>query len=792
MKVVGHNIRELVPYVGLLQGNIIDFKEYHAQVIEINPLEFGLLNEQKQDGMIRAFTNALRRLSVGQTASLVKLTKPMVLDSFGVEEERKQNAVIENYKRGMYSDKELEARGIVFDNRAALMEYYNNEEKIYKDHFYFVVFSRERGTLQSTVEGISSVISQSSPSIANHILNNNELIAFLKANYGKDFDEREIANLKPEEVLRWIMPNNVKFKASSYSVDGKSYNNFTVMDYPMTVGNAWGYRFFNLADTRVVMNFSVMQKLKSEKMLDKAILEMTTQLKYSGKASTQIEKTTALDSMRELLTALKTGNEQLFDVNINLSCETYMKKEVRARLRELGLAYNEMFCRQTDAFISTNCSRLEKSKRWARGIQTSTLAGVFPFISSALQDPKGFYIGYNQYPVFVDFFKRDRERVNSNMIVIGRSGGGKSFATKTVISNLASDDAKVFICDPENEYELMAHTFGGKIIDVGNGAKERFNPFHVVAELEDDDDNGVVKDNLSQHLQFLEEFFKIILEGIDPDAAETLNKLVVDLYRKKGINTSTDVNKLKPTDYPIFDDLYRYALQEHERAKDEYSKKNLRIVVNYVSKFSTGGRIANLWNGPTNIESTENFMVFSFRSLLANRNEGVARAQMLLTFKYLDNEIIKNREFNLRHKANRRIIIVVDEAHTFINPKFPIALDFMFQMAKRIRKYNGMQIIITQNIRDFMGSEDMIRQSSAIIAASQYSMIFSLSANDVTELVKLYKNAGEINETEQDQIATAGLGECFFITGNQSRTQVKIDVMPEIRNLFDADAGIRR
>ena len=48
-----------------------------------------------------------------------------------------------------------------------------------------------------------------------------------------------------------------------------------------------------------------------------------------------------------------------------------------------------------------------------------------------------------------------------------------------------------------------------------------------------------------------------------------------------------------------------------------------------------------------------------------------------------------NRDYNLKYKANRKIIVVIDEAHVFIDPKFPIALDFMFQLAKRIRKYNG-------------------------------------------------------------------------------------------------------
>ena len=157
---------------------------------------------------------------------------------------------------------------------------------------------------------------------------------------------------------------------------------------------------------------------------------------------------------------------------------------------------------------------------------------------------------------------------------------------------------------------------------------------------------------------------------------------------------------------------------------------------------------------------------------------------MLLVFKYLENEIIRNKDFNTLNDSNRKIVIAVDEAHTFINPKYPMALDFMAQMAKRIRKYGGMQIIITQNIKDFVGSPEIARQSTAVINASQYSMIFSLAPNDISDLVSLYRNAGEINQDEQDSIVTANIGECFFISGPLSRTTFKISPLRTVQDIF--------
>jgi hypothetical protein len=71
-----------------------------------------------------------------------------------------------------------------------------------------------------------------------------------------------------------------------------------------------------------------------------------------------------------------------------------------------------------------------------------------------------------------------------------------------------------------------------------------------------------------------------------------------------------------------------------------------------------------------------------------------------------------------------------------VNEQYPVVLDFMFQLAKRIRKYDGMQIVITQNIKDFAGTSEIARKSTAIINVSQYSLIFSLSPNDMTGLCK--------------------------------------------------------
>ena len=761
---------------------------------------FTLLTEAFQDNVIESFANALRRLNNDQTCSIVKIRKPMVLDNYIYNENKKYDTLYDMQYDGQITEAEIDARAPIFEERVSFFEYINRQQKIYKDYFYIVVYDKDRELLENTVNGMMTALATSLNPVSSKILTGRDLYIFLKANNGKDFDQRDLDIMPFNKYKEWIKPAKIKFNIARYFIDKDSYRVFNLIDYPLQVGNAWAASFFLLDRTKVVMKFNPMPRLESERQIDKAIMEMESKLSKAGRSSTQIDYQTHLDTLKELLVGLKNNNQQLFNVNTFVTCEDSAKKDVRAMLKQQGFRYSEMFSRQIDGFISSNISRLDTMKSTMRGIPTTTLAAAFPFISNSLQDQNGMYLGDNEYPVFVDFFKRDRERVNSNMMIIGKSGSGKSYATKTLLTNLAADNCKIFILDPENEYKTLTKNLGGKFIDVGSSLQGIINPFHVITSLdasEDDKDEydeygqliekkieENVDDSFAQHLQFLEQFFRVILEGINSDAFEVLNSLVIDMYKEKGIDYKTNLSKFKPEDYPVFDDLYNLILRRLKTAKDDFSIKNLMTVETYVKKFATGGRNSKLWNGPTSIETNENFVTFNFQSLVAGNNPTVTNAQMLLVFRYLNNEIINNKDFNAKYHKNRKIIVAVDEAHIFINPKYPIALDFMAQMAKRIRKYGGMQIVITQNLADFIGTDEIKRQSTAVINACQYSMIFSLAPNDVNDLTELYKKSGGINEEEQNSIVTAGVGQAFLITGPTSRTTVQVVANDYVKQLF--------
>jgi len=511
-------------------------------------------------------------------------------------------------------------------------------------------------------------------------------------------------------------------------------------------------------------------------------------MQNKGKARKIIDKSTHIETLSNLLVRLQNDNEVMFDVTLIVTAvdekgKSIVKKNVKRKLKELGLSFNEMFGRQQDVYV-TNAYSIKEKVKISRGMPSSTVAACFPFVSNAVVDNNGIILGENKLPVLIDFFKRDDDHVNSNVVIIGKSGSGKSYAAKTLLTHLASCDSKIFILDPENEYTKLAENLGGKVLDVASAKNGKMNPFQVISSLDDENEDGT-HNSFFAHLQFLEEFFKLILQGLNTDCLELVNKFILDLYVQKGIGGETDFTTLLPEDYPVMDGLAELVENKLKNETDEYTKSCLKILINYISKFKSGGRNSALWNGASSFDAKENFVCFNFQKLLANKNNVVANAQMLLVLKWLENEVIKNRDYNLKHGTDKKVIVVVDEAHVFIDEKYPIALDFMYQLGKRIRKYNGMQIVITQNVKDFAGTAETARKSMAIINVSQYSLIFSLSPNDMSDLCALYEKAGQINEAEADNIVYNPRGCAFLISSPSNRTNIKIVATQFMRNLFE-------
>ena len=798
-------MENIMAFTGIKDDLIEYGGKYYGTVIEIDPVEFRFFSPHRRDNSIElGVGRVLRSVHIGFAANIVKLERPIIYDKYLAREQQKLEQIRKSYESGMMSEAELQARVDIENDRIAELRGLCTDKQVIAPFYYIALFESDKKQLELQTKDAMNALEKGEMTVRR--LDTKELAIFLKYTNQLDFNERDIEKYQPEDYTQWAMPQRVHVKYRTVEVNNIVTHNFRVVKYPSWVDDAWLANVLSLPATKVVIKCSPMDRGKAIRTIDRSLQELRGQYNATGVDSKRIELESHINTLGDLLATLQGEGEELLECNIYVTAYdvqstrvskgleelktllpeiSSMKKVVRRAWQENNFRLNDNFFNQMNAFIGSQVSAYDPEIKNGRGIPSNSLAACYPWIYAHISDEGGIKLGSSGgVPVFIDFFRRDSERVNSNMVIIGKSGSGKSYATKSILSNLAAEDAKIFILDPENEYAELAQNLHGKVINVANAQFGRLNPFHIITALDDDEEGGGAAGSFSTHLQFLEEFYRQILPEIEKDALEYLNNLTERLYTNRGITPETDLSKLRPEDYPVFDDLYDSVLEEFERTDNEYIRSMLRTLINYVAKFATGGRNSNIWNGPSTVTTDENFTVFNFQAMLSNRNTTIANAQMLLVLKYIDNEIIKNRDYNTKYGLKRKVVVVIDEAHVFIDTKFPIALDFMFQLAKRIRKYNGMQIVITQNIKDFVGSEEIARKSTAIINACQYSFIFALAPNDMHDLCKLYEKAGGISETEQEQIMQAPRGQAFTVMSATSRSTFRVEVPKNMVDMF--------
>lgn len=767
-----------------------------SKIIEIHGIDFGILPERKQDAIIRKLAQLYKNIKKGK---IVKIDKPIDFQGYLnlTKEKLKSWEKKANDALSKYEDEndmpDSEAFGYasrleILENTIRTLDYNQNINKQYLSTFYLVLFD-------ASVESLNYIAKQCCELLNNclvdsHILDEKEIKSFYENYFEATLDEND----------DFILPT-ITEQYKRIVINGEKYRIATVDKLPLYCANGWLSEVFNIKGAKVVMDFNVeSNKQKIYKTINKTIINL--QSMYIDKSTREDEKVDIakkLTGTQELLDLLKMDNEMLHSVSVYILYHDEDYREVEEKLHNVNLYTDGLYFRQFSSYLAMmpyDYSLVDvpgAKYQW----QTSTLSATFPFVTKAFMDKEGNYLGSSDGHVFFDQFyswkHKGEKRTSPNMVVMGKTGGGKSYFMKKLMMQHLCDDIKCFILDPENEYDYLAQVFGGNVIDVGGVGSGIINPLQVFPTLKPDeqesasDDEETAIGEVSSHRQFLQEFFSIIMPKAENRCFVFLDEIIGALYFNFNITDSTDVQKLKPEQFPTLEDLYdlidKWTEEELNNPKAlNYNKEALVILRNNMKSFKKAGVYSKLWNGKTTLELTNDFTVLNFQSLFSANNTTVANAQMLLVMRYLNQEVIKNKNNNELYGTDKNMVIAVDEAHQFINPKFPVALDFMAQMVKRIRKYGGGMIITTQNIADFIGQSDETKaKATAVIDGCQYTMVFGLNPNDVNNMIELYKKYnGGLTQNEIDLLTDAQQGEALFLVDSSTRMSVKI-------NLYDGE-----
>lgn len=576
---------------------------------------------------------------------------------------------------------------------------------------------------------------------------------------------------KDNNLINLFKFENIKFNNENIEINEKNQKSFLkiqlIYDFPLKPNFCWLANLF-YGDNTCIINSVAVSKKDLRNLFNEAEINQKVNWYSFKKSLDKTEQEQSINALEALKSNVSIGldnfrNTSIMFIHYANDVKSLNEKSNRFEkvLSDEQILLNNFSMRQERIFNEAQFCKMNFIKREMYEIPNSSFAYGFPFLFNSLYDPHGNLIGNSKIGsvFFVDFFNRET-RNNSNISIFGTSGAGKTVFIKKILTDFIIKNYYVFILDIEREFEKISNFFSGNWIDAGRGGKNAINPLEPFESLEDESNN--LKTRIEEHLIRLETFLKILFPDLNDEEIRVFLRELSDFYKMQTLNW----NKV-PKSWCTFGNFKDY-LNFHKTFKKNKTETISKIIELIDDEF-IHGKFKTLYNQESKINLNNKINVIDLNTLLDKSNNKLISAQMLLTLALIEQQIKKIYSTN----SDSKIVVIVDEAHLMADSKNPIAMNFLYQLSKRIRKRNGSLIIATQNINDLNQTHELKKYTTALLNNSEYQIILKLKSGDMQDLQELYKPMGGLTSEEEKYILRANKGEALMLIGEYNRHMIK-------------------
>ena len=592
-------------------------------------------------------------------------------------------------------------------------------------------------------------------------------------------------NLKSE-----LAPKGMKYNITDFIMSGKYCTIYTIISYPKYISPGYLSDLSNINGVKVVAKHIPIEFSTMSKMINKEIADLKQRYQNENDRTIQERIRQDYESLEQFVQMLAATQSRIFDFQLHLMVVADSKEDLESKkvnllsfLDAMGMRGIPLMFEQEKVLksILPIFPKQDLEERIGTPIPSPTIAAMYPFIFDSIKDIgnstllgvdySGGVVLFNQ---FLYEIKKEHNRNNANMIILGTSGSGKSTVSKLLLRSHIRNGYKVVAIDPEGELEDMAKFLDGDFLDLGKGGEfGMINPLEVVADADEEDlAQGLGYTVLTRALQSLKAFLKYYSPDIEEDVLTMFSEIAQDTYKRFKIDYDTDFSKLTSQDYPTFDDIYAtirgrlLAIPEKTREKDILERLELKI-----RPFTR--ELRYYFNGHTTLNIQSDFVVFNIRELM-NSDENIRNAIFFNILKYA---------WGLCLDKTVTSVLSVDEAHVLLGANNALGAEFLAQVQRRARKYNTGTIIITQQPSDF-ADPGVIMHGKAIFDNASYYLVMGLKKQAVDDLSNLI----DLTEAEMNNIKYYNQGQGLFICGSR-RMQIYVICTQEELDSFGTGGG---
>ncbi|MHB8323309.1 MAG: VirB4 family type IV secretion system protein [Candidatus Dormibacteria bacterium] len=190
----------------------------------------------------------------------------------------------------------------------------------------------------------------------------------------------------------------------------------------------------------------------------------------------------AVDAADRLRRVLATGSGRVFELAVTVSLAADSAPQAASVARGLRARMEALRGSLTPAWLDELPARLESVAANAparrRLVDTAELATLWPWLEGgATPSPRQSLLGRHLrtgLPVAVDLHC-DRDLANANLGVVASSGSGKSYLAGLVGLEAVRRGQLVVVVDPENEHRGWCEAVGGEYLDLADSPASGFN-----------------------------------------------------------------------------------------------------------------------------------------------------------------------------------------------------------------------------------------------------------------------------------------------------------------------------
>ena len=456
-----------------------------------------------------------------------------------------------------------------------------------------------------------------------------------------------------------------------------------------------------------------------------------------------------------------------------------LKTDLTMEITQAKLSVDMLTLRQKEGFLSVMpFGRNQFGTQFERVLPASSVSNMYPFNFSGKTDPHGFYIGRDRFGtnIIVDLDRRADDKTTGSALILGNSGMGKSYLLKLLVTNLRESGKSIIGLDAEGEMQTLAQNNGGCYLDFLDG-KYMINLLEPKAwasePVKDPDAPEAFRRSgrISQHIAFLKDWFRSYKDFSDMEV-DTIEIMLSRLYENFHLTESTDFSKLKPTDYPIMEDLFELCMEEYRNydpaGKPLYTEDILQRICLGLNSVCVGAE-SRFFNGHTNIEDNK-FLIFGVKGIM-DLNKKLRCAIEFNILSYMTHQLL----------SVGNAVATLDELYLFLDS--PTTIEYIRNAMKRVRKMDSALVLASQNIEDFLIPS--IREfTKPLFSIPTHQFLFNPGMVNEKE----YIDALQVGQAEYDLIRSSMRGICLYRCGNE-RYLLQVLAPEHKKTLFGTEGG---